>query len=174
MAANAPDPVSPGSSFFESLITLQKAASIFSRDSYSGHFPPNLTALGAIVAHLKSCSDAFDAAVVQLAPIPQLSPSDAAVLNDTNILFSPPAILGTLNNLQVGEPFFEGVNNDPVLLPAFCNSVRDLSHQTDAFYGKLSLIAPSADYAAFWSQVQKNAAVQYHILLAEDGFSCGG
>jgi hypothetical protein len=45
MAANAPDPVSPGSSFFTSLVAFQKAAGIFSGDTYGAEFTPNLTEL---------------------------------------------------------------------------------------------------------------------------------
>ncbi|KAF8175659.1 hypothetical protein K438DRAFT_1770955 [Mycena galopus ATCC 62051] len=165
MATDASDPVSPASSFFASLITLQNAAVIFSGDSYSGAFPPNLPELDAIAAHLKNCSDAFDAAVVQLASIPQLSPPDAAIPNSTNILFSQQAILDNLNELQATKATFEAIINDPFVLLTFCNSVKDLSHQNDAFFGRLTLIAPSSDYAAFWFQVQENAAVQYHIWL---------
>jgi hypothetical protein len=72
----------------------------------------------------------------------QLSLSDAVALNSTDILFSQLPILGNLNFLQEGKAFFDDVSDNILILSSFCASVRDLSHQNDAFFGRLTLLAP--------------------------------
>ncbi|KAJ7767649.1 hypothetical protein B0H16DRAFT_334579 [Mycena metata] len=120
MTANAADPVSPSSSFFTSLLAFQQAADIVSGDKYFAEFGPNLTVLNRITSDLKNSSVAFDAVGVQVASISELSPSDAAILNSTDILLSQFPMLGNLNFLQESKA-------------SFCASVRDLSHQTMCF-----------------------------------------
>ncbi|KAF9063089.1 hypothetical protein BDP27DRAFT_1368289 [Rhodocollybia butyracea] len=169
------------SSFFATQVTLQNAANVFAADSYSGPFPPNVTALEGIAAHIKSCSDAFDAAIIQLASITpatlggsRLSATDAATLNTTYVPSTQQAILRNLNTLQAGEAFFEGVNNTPLLLIMFCHWVGGLSRENAVFLGLLAQSAPSTDYASFWAGLGTSAASQYQIWLTEDGFNCGG
>ncbi|KAJ7868466.1 hypothetical protein B0H13DRAFT_1897117 [Mycena leptocephala] len=169
------DPMAPGSSFLVSQNV---------RRGQLQHLPPDIPKLEAIAGHLKSCSAAYDVAIAQLASLtpaasggaPVFSLSDGAILNATYILPTNGIILGRLDNLQAGKAFFESVNNNNELLTAFCGTVRRLSVQTDEFLGTLtsSEFAPSADYSAYWSDVQSNAAFQYHIWLREDGFNCGG
>ncbi|KAJ7709505.1 hypothetical protein B0H17DRAFT_228191 [Mycena rosella] len=179
-----PDPPTLGtlerrdtSSFFASQVTLQTAANVLAADHYSGAFPPNIPELEGIAAHIKNCSDAYDAAIIQLATTVLggfLTASDAATLNTTYVPSSLLAILANLNTLQAGKAFFEGVNNNPLLLTMFCHWIGDLSRHTNVFLGRLTVAAPSADYAASWSQLQSTAASQYQIWLTEDGFNCGG
>ncbi|KAJ7906210.1 hypothetical protein B0H13DRAFT_1880771 [Mycena leptocephala] len=64
---SAIDALAPGSSFTAAMIDLRNAANVFATDHYNGPFPPNVTALEGIAEHIKSCSDAFDAANIQLA-----------------------------------------------------------------------------------------------------------
>ncbi|KAJ6590990.1 hypothetical protein DFH09DRAFT_191369 [Mycena vulgaris] len=164
VAANS-DPVAPGtlqrrdsSAFFASQVTLQNAAMVFAADHYSGAFPANVPELEGIAAHIKSCSDATDAAIIQLAALtPNLQ-----------------AILSNLNTLQAGKAFFESVNNSPLLLTMFCHWIGGLSRQNDVFLGRLTFAAPSADYSSYWAQLQSNTEFQYQIWLTEDGFNCGG
>ncbi|KAE9405411.1 hypothetical protein BT96DRAFT_972557 [Gymnopus androsaceus JB14] len=168
------------SSFFATQVTLQNAAIVFSKDSYSGAFPPNITELEGIAAHIKSCSDGFDAAIIQLASITPvtgtslLSASDAATLNTTYVPSTQQAILRNLDTLQAGEAFFEGVNNNHFLFTMFCHWVGGLSRENNIFLGNLIEAAPSADYSDYWQELLATAASQYQIWLTEDGFNCGG
>ncbi|KAJ7852614.1 hypothetical protein B0H13DRAFT_2320382 [Mycena leptocephala] len=156
--------MAPGSSFLVSQVNLLNAARTFGGDSYST-FP---LIFRSHAGHLKSCSAAYDVAIAQLASLtpaasggaPVFSLSDGAILNATYILPTNGIILGRLDNLQAGKAFFEST-------PIGAN---------DEFLGTLtsSEFAPSADYSAYWSDVQSNAAFQYHIWLREDGFNCGG
>ncbi|KAJ6527099.1 hypothetical protein B0H19DRAFT_1084146 [Mycena capillaripes] len=188
VAAANPDPLAPGSNFSVALINLQHAAAAFTSAPYSGVFPPNIPELEGIFALVKACSDASDAAGIQLAQTPLtfgqafspglsggfLSASDAATLN-TTVPSIEGSILSRLNSLQAGKAFFESVNNNRLLLTMYCHWIGNLSRETAFFLGLLIFAAPSEDYRSSWTQVQANAASQYNILLSPigDGFECG-
>ncbi|KAE9405410.1 hypothetical protein BT96DRAFT_916124 [Gymnopus androsaceus JB14] len=170
------------SSFFATQVTLQNAAIVFSKDSYEGPFPPNITELEGIAAHIKSCSDAFDAAIIQLVSIPLITPgvspvrfsaSEAATLNTTYVPSTQQDILVNLNFLQSSQAFFESVNGNELLFTMFCHWVGGLYRQNNVFLGILANAAPSADYSDYWLELQAIAASQYQIWLTEDGFDCG-
>ncbi|KAJ6527103.1 hypothetical protein B0H19DRAFT_1275416 [Mycena capillaripes] len=179
VAAANTGPLAPGSNFSVALTNLQNAATAFTSAPYSGVFPPNIPELEGIFALVKACSDANEAAGIQLAAFSPLSgsflsPSDAATLNIT-VPSIEGSILQRLNGLQAGKAFFEGVNNNRLLLTMYCHWIADLSQQTAFFLGFLTFAAPSEDYRSSWTQVQTNAAFQYSILLSStgDGFECG-
>ncbi|KAJ7110906.1 hypothetical protein C8R44DRAFT_742683 [Mycena epipterygia] len=176
--------LSPGSSFSASLVELQNAANVLSHDFYEGPVPPaNITVLEVIAGHIKSCSDAFDAATLQLVSIPTtlsgtlsgrfLSQSDAAILNAVYIP-SIQTILNALNDIQAGIAFFESVNNNSLLFTIFCHWVGILSQENYSFLDQLAFAAPSANYSSDWLQLQSQAASAYNIWLTEDGFNCRG
>lgn len=167
-------------SFFAAEATLINAANTFAADRYSGAFPANIPELEGIAAHIKACSDAYDASLIQLASItsptfstPLLSPADAATFNAT---FVPAhnAILANLNSMQAGKAFFESVNNNALLLTMFCHWISGLSREVDVFLGRLTVAAPSTAYSIYWAQLKSTAAFQYQIWLDEDGFNCAG
>ncbi|KAJ7133108.1 hypothetical protein C8R44DRAFT_771922 [Mycena epipterygia] len=172
--------LAPGSSFTAAMIDLRNAANVFATDRYNGPFPPNVTALEGIAEHIKSCSDAFDAATIQLAAVlttplgASLSQSDAATLNTVYLPSIQQDILGNLDSLQAGQAFFEGVNNNHLLSTMYCHWVGILSLQNTGFLSSLAFAAPSANYTSDWEQLASNAASQYSIWLVEDGFNCGG
>ncbi|KAJ7455608.1 hypothetical protein B0H11DRAFT_1925995 [Mycena galericulata] len=68
--------LAPGSSFTEAMINLKNVADVFGSDAYNGPFPVNVTALEVIAEHIKDCSDAFDAALIQLASLANHAPSE--------------------------------------------------------------------------------------------------
>ncbi|KAF7336461.1 hypothetical protein MSAN_02300300 [Mycena sanguinolenta] len=181
VAAANPDPLAPGSNFSAALTNLENAAAAFARTDYGGEFPPDIPRLEGIFALVKQCSDSYDAAGIQLAAFAPslsggfLSESDAATLNAT-VPSTLGVILGHLDILQAGKAFFEGVNNNRLLLTMYCHWIGNLFRETDFFLGLLILGAPSPDYASSWTQLQTNAGFQYNILLTAngDGFSCGG
>ncbi|KAF8145429.1 hypothetical protein K438DRAFT_1872123 [Mycena galopus ATCC 62051] len=168
-------------SFFASMTTLQNAANVFAQDFCCSGFTANDTLLDLIASHIKACSDAFDAALIQLASVPPpsvgvppLSASDAATLNTTFVPSIQSAVLGNLNSLQEGEAFFEFVNNDTALRVMYCHWIGVLALENKSFLGWLSISAPSSDYASYWSSLQTAAASAYTIWLTEDGFNCEG
>ncbi|KAJ7906933.1 hypothetical protein B0H13DRAFT_1880157 [Mycena leptocephala] len=170
---SAIDALAPGSSFTAAMIDLRNAANVFATDHYNGPFPPNVTALEGIAEHIKSCSDAFDAANIQLAAVlttplgASLSQSDAATLDTVYLPSIQQDILGNLNSLQEGQAFFEGVNNNHLL------STMGPLESSDEWDLHMSPVQ-SANYTSDWEQLASNAASQYSIWLGEDGFNCGG
>ncbi|KAJ6490156.1 hypothetical protein DFH09DRAFT_1283797 [Mycena vulgaris] len=183
-----PDPVASGrlerrdsvNAFFASQITLQNAANVFAADRYSGAFPANVTELEGIAAHIKSCRDATDAAIVQLAELlptfaeEVLTIPEAVLLNTTYLPSTQQAILHNLDELQSFKPFFESVNNSPLLSTLFCHWVGDLARENDAFFNLLRRAAPFPVYSSYWGQLQSDADLQYQLWLTEDGFNCNG
>ncbi|KAJ7186336.1 hypothetical protein GGX14DRAFT_581117 [Mycena pura] len=178
LAAANTDPLAPGSNFSTALTNLENAATAFVNAPYSGVFPPNIPELEGIFTLVKACSDSYDAAGIQLAAsAPSLSggfltASDAATLNST-VPSIQGSILSRLDGLQDEEAFFEGVNNNRVLLTMYCHWIGNLSRETTFFLNLLILAAPSANFASSWAQFQASAVSQYNILLTEDGFNCG-
>ncbi|KAJ7433894.1 hypothetical protein B0H11DRAFT_747829 [Mycena galericulata] len=178
---SATDALAPGSSFTEAMINLKNAADVFGSDRYNGPFPVNVTALEVIAEHIKDCSDAFDAALIQLAAIPTdgglfpaLSESDAATLNTVYLPSIQEDILGNLNGLQEGIAFFDGVVTNDLLATMYCHWVEILSLQRTGFLKSLANHAPSENYTSDWTQLASSTTSQYNIWLAGDGFNCGG
>ncbi|KAJ6512905.1 hypothetical protein C8R45DRAFT_329007 [Mycena sanguinolenta] len=168
-------------SFFAAMTTLQNAATVFSQDFCCSGFTPNDTQLELIASHIKACSDAFDAALIQLASItpasvgaPLLTTADAATLNTTFIPSIQADILNNLNDLQEGEAFFEFVNDNTFFRVMYCHWVGTLALENKSFLGFLAISAPSSDYASFWESLLTAATSAYTIWLTEDGFNCGG
>ncbi|KAF7374590.1 hypothetical protein MSAN_00343600 [Mycena sanguinolenta] len=135
-------------SFFAAMTTLQNAATVFSQDFCCSGFTPNDTQLELIASHIKACSDAFDAALIQLASItpasvgaPLLTAADAATVNAT--LPSIQAdILNNLNELQEGEAFFEFVNDNTFFRVMYCHWVGTLALENKSFLQFLGVSAP--------------------------------
>ncbi|KAJ7261706.1 hypothetical protein B0H12DRAFT_1231363 [Mycena haematopus] len=149
-------------SFFAAMTTLQEAATL-------------------IASHIKTCSDGFDAALIQLASVtppsvgvPPLSASDAATLNTTFIPSIQAHILGNLNNLQAGEAFFEFVNDNTFFRVMYCHWVGILALENKSFLGVLATSAPSSDFGSYWESLLVAATSAYTIWLTEDGFNCEG
>ncbi|KAK7033401.1 hypothetical protein R3P38DRAFT_2922494 [Favolaschia claudopus] len=167
--------------FFAAMSALQNAANVFKQDFCCSGTTANVTALQIIAGHIKACSDAFDAALIELASInptslstPPLSASNAATLNSTFVPSIQTAILNNLNTLQAGKAFFEFVNNNRLLLVMYCHWVGVLAVENKSFLRQLVVSAPSSDYSSSWASLLNSATSAYTIWLTEDGFNCGG
>ncbi|KAJ7439420.1 hypothetical protein B0H11DRAFT_2253892 [Mycena galericulata] len=164
---SATDALAPGSSFTEAMINLKNAADVFGSDRYNGPFPVNVTALEVIAEHIKDCSDAFDAALIQLAAIPTdgglfpaLSESDAATLN-------------TVYLPSIQEDILAAARQPQWLTRRDC-IFRWRGHQRPSRHHSLANHAPSENYTSDWTQLASSTTSQYNIWLAGDGFNCGG
>ncbi|KAJ7469751.1 hypothetical protein B0H11DRAFT_1920375 [Mycena galericulata] len=169
-------------SFMATQVSLKNAANVFAQDIYVGSgVAPNVTALEA--EHIKNCSDAFDAAVIELytingplSNVKSLSLEDAEILNTTYVPSTQTAIISTLSSLQTSEGFSEAVNGTPILLVMFCRWVGLLAEENAYFLDQLAGWAPYQypAYSEYWGSLQATAAAAHQNFLTEDGLICSG
>ncbi|KAJ7499976.1 hypothetical protein FB451DRAFT_1549444 [Mycena latifolia] len=188
VASPAPDSAAPSVelerrdkfSFYATQNWLQFQANLFADETFSNS--DGVAKLQEIANHIKNCSDAFDSATIELASLippgqlhPVLAPADGPSLNTTFVPSTQHAILSTLNTLLFSKAFFGAVNGNPQMRIVFCHWTGDLAYQNNIFLGFLAASAPSADFAASWTQQQNVAAAGYAEFLGNvNGFRCNG
>ncbi|KAJ7124417.1 hypothetical protein C8R44DRAFT_980694 [Mycena epipterygia] len=165
-------------SFYFAQNQLQFQTNIFAQQSFSPS--DGVAGLQVIANHIKNCSDAMDSATFELASLirpgqslPLLSPADGPTLNTTFVPPAQHAILGTLSTFLANSAFYEAVNASPRLRIVFCLWTTALARENDAFLKLLVASAPSADFAASWTQLRNAATAGFNNFLGDsNGFNC--